>query len=1778
MNKISKDRNQPSAVARYAVILAVGWTLMVAASMAWNCISEKDTQISSASEAARDQIAMDVLYRRWNASLGGVYVPVSDSCQPNPYLVDVAGRDIETPSGLHLTLVNPSYMTRQVHELGLLVDGVRGHITSLKPLRPENAADTWEKRALESFERGETEFATVEKLDGQEYLRLMRPLVTEQECLKCHAKQGYKEGDVRGGISVSMPMSRFEAIAQEDMAAIGLGHGVLWLLGLAFLVIGARSVRGREQKRRLAEDALIASEDRFRQLFENAPLGYQSLDENGNFIAVNEAWCKALGYTKEEVLGRNFGEFLHPDFRKVFKENFPKFKSLGQILGIEFEMIKKDGTEIIVAFDGRISYDDDGSFKQTHCVFKDITKRKRVEEALRENQARLDLALKSANMGVWYIDLEGNKRGFDDQTCLLLGLDPHEFKGTSEEFYRVVHPDDRERITTALYSSIERKTLYDVEYRCVWPDGTIHYMNGRGMTLYSEDGSPRRMNGVLWDITERKQSEEALRKSEERLRDITFSMADWVWEVDENGVYTYSSQQSIDILGRSREEIIGKTPFDFMPQDEAQRVAQIFAEIVARKAPIRDLENWNIAMDGRRICLLTSGVPILDDEGNLKGYRGVDKDITERKEMESRLREQGDKYRGIFDESIAAIYIFNKEKKFIDSNQAGLELLGYSREQLLSMSIPDVDADAGVVLPAHQQLLSGDRIVNYEHRLVRKDGKVVTVLNNSRPLTDSNGVVVGMQSTLVDITRRKLAEEELWESREVLHSVFNSLPVRVFWKDKNSVFLGCNTSFARDAGFEKPEDIIGRDDSDMGWREQADLYQADDRAVIESGEARLLFEEPQTTPSGEQLHLLTSKLPLRDAGGAIVGVLGSYLDITDRIRAEQKVKLRESYLTSIIENQPGLMWLKDADGRFQAVNKAFALACGLEHPKKLVGLTDLDIWPRELAYKYRRDDSEVMEARASKIVEEIVQDQGRPKWFETFKTPVVNEQGNVIGTTGYSRDITERKRAEEALRESEARLFELASQVPGAVYQFYARPNGEHGFYYISDKSEQIVGLKPELDGFFERFTALVHPAYRESFLTSIGKAISECTDWNFEGILQKPTGETIWFSAQSRHLRRESEVIFNGIVFDITERKRSAEALRESEATHAEAQRIAHLGHWRLDLTANWLDWSAEVFRIFDIDPQEFAASYEAFLNTIHPEDRTLVNQAYTDSLKSREPYDIVHRLLMKDGTVKFVHERCETQYDEAGNPMFSLGTVLDITERKHAEEALRESENRYHKLFNSTLEGLGVVDKNEVIEYCNQAYADIFEAGTQEDLIGRSLLDFVPQQLQNKVLAQTELRKQGLNSQYEIDIVTARNNRKTVLASISPRFDEQGNYCGASGAIIDISETKRLQELESRALRLETAGQIAGQVAHDFNNMLAPMMAYPELIREQLPVGDPSRKYLEAIEESAKRIADLNQQLLTLSRRGHYNQEVLNLNDIIQQVLRDMASPPSTLVIESDLCPKLMNIEGGIAQLHRVVMNLVMNARDAVRDIGRVSVRTENSFIDDTTVMYGRIPRGEYIKLTVIDSGCGIPDEIMQKIFDPFFTTKSTDKKRGSGLGLSVVDAVVKDHNGFIDLTTTVGVGTSFYLYFPVTRAAVSERPSDEIPRGTESILVVDDDEIQCEVSSRLLSTLGYEVTVCDSGKKAVELLAHSTFDLLLLDMIMPSDICGTETYRRALQIRPDQKAIIVSGFSESGRVTEAQKLGAGAFVKKPLSRRTLALAVRKELDRKVEVPSCS
>jgi signal transduction histidine kinase/ActR/RegA family two-component response regulator len=374
-------------------------------------------------------------------------------------------------------------------------------------------------------------------------------------------------------------------------------------------------------------------------------------------------------------------------------------------------------------------------------------------------------------------------------------------------------------------------------------------------------------------------------------------------------------------------------------------------------------------------------------------------------------------------------------------------------------------------------------------------------------------------------------------------------------------------------------------------------------------------------------------------------------------------------------------------------------------------------------------------------------------------------------------------------------------------------------------------------------------------------------------------------------------------------------------------------------------------------------------------------------------------------------------------------------------------------------------------------------------------------------------------------------------------------------------------------RAQKMEALGMLAGGVAHDLNNILSGIVSFPELLLMDLPSESPLREPIELIKKSGEKAAAIVQDLLNLARRSVVTKEIVNLNTIVRDYI---VSPEHgklkqyhpRCLLEINCQPGLMNIEGAPFQLSKSLMNLVSNAFEAMPEGGHAVLTTQNCYIDRNMGDFENVTEGEYVLLTVADAGMGISPEDRERIFEPFFTKKALGRS-GTGLGMAVVWGVVKDLKGFIDVQSTLGAGTTFQLYIPASRQELPTQVAKphlvELQGQGQSILVVDDVEVQRQIACEMLKKLGYAVTAVASGEEALDYLQNNTVDLMIIDMIMDPGMNGLETFQAVRKIRLHQKAIIASGFSETESVTTALQLGAGAYVRKPYSIEQIGQPVR-------------
>lgn len=566
----------------------------------------------------------------------------------------------------------------------------------------------------------------------------------------------------------------------------------------------------------------------------------------------------------------------------------------------------------------------------------------------------------------------------------------------------------------------------------------------------------------------------------------------------------------------------------------------------------------------------------------------------------------------------------------------------------------------------------------------------------------------------------------------------------------------------------------------------------------------------------------------------------------------------------------------------------------------------------------------------------------------------------------------------------------------------------------------------------------------------------------------------------------------------------------------------------------------------------------------------------------KISEPIKAAANISDKIASGDLDHVLDASRPDETGRLFKSMNQMIlklkYLREQNRKQlQRIRESKDRIASILAAIQEGVILIDAAtcRIIDV-NPAAASMIDAA-RDDIIDTEYTRYT-----RKIEAELLGRKGSPLSFTDEFLNTAEGDRIPVLMTAVHITIEKRECLLIS--FIDITPLKLVQEerqqLESklqRARKMESLGTLAGGVAHDLNNILSGIVSYPDLILLDIDEDSPLRKPLLNIKKSGMRASAIVQDLLTLARRNVVTKKVINLNKLINDFLvtpecRKITGDRSNITIQTNLGNGLTTVLGSETHLSKAVMNLISNAVDAMPAGGLITIATLVRYLDQPHEGHETIPKGEYAVLQIGDTGIGMPQSDLDKIFEPFYTKKVLGQS-GTGLGMSVVWGTVKDHDGYIDIETREGTGTTFTLYFPISRTVPLEAPKiriDDYLGNGESILIVDDAAEQRVLASRMMERLGYVVFTASSGEEAVELVSKQDYDLLILDMILPPGINGLETYKRILKLSPGQKAVIASGYSQSDDVSEALGLGAGSYIKKPYTLESIGLAVRAELDR--------
>ncbi|OGR16222.1 MAG: hypothetical protein A2X81_00635 [Desulfobacterales bacterium GWB2_56_26] len=1051
-------------------------------------------------------------------------------------------------------------------------------------------------------------------------------------------------------------------------------------------------------------------------------------------------------------------------------------------------------------------------------------------------------------------------------------------------------------------------------------------------------------------------------------------------------------------------------------------------------------------------------------------------------------------YRALFEQAADGIFISDKQGRYVEVNRRGCQMLGYTREEMLDLSMQDLIPEEELArAPLRLDELRLGSSLRKRHHLRCKDGRLLTVEISARMLAD--GFFLGI---VRDIGERELAEQELQRSNDLLQAIIKAAPVAIIGLD-----LEGNVQWVWNPATEKmldwkAEEVMGRPFPSVPVEGMAEFRGFRER--IRSGLTLDGVEVRRQRRDGSPIDYSIYATPLHDNGGGIIGNIAVLVDITEHKRMEEERQAHLRFFESMDRITRAMQGTNDLQ---QVMNDVLDIIWAIFGCDRAFLIYPCD--PEAPSWRMLMERARPELPGASALGVEVAMDADAVKSFRT----ILDADGPVKFGPG----------SQHPLPPEVAKQFSIQSQLAMAIYPKTGQP-------------------------------------------------------WLFG--LHQCSHERIWTP--------EEERLFHEIGRRLTDSLSSLLAyrnLRESERRLEKAERIAHVGWWERDYGAGCITLSDEASRIFGLPPTERCHDLATWHELIHPEDRPQIVQAAADALRGGPRYDVEYRVIRPNGEMRTVHSRGDARRAVEGQPRRMFGILQDITELRQAEDELRAGEERYRALYRDNPSMFFTLDGEGTIVSVNDFGAS--QLGyTPAELEGQSILNLFYAEDQAPAHEQMKVCLQHPRQIFHWQFRKVRKDGSLIWVEEYARAVDRPNR-DISVLVVcqDITARKQL-EAENEQLtaqfyqtqKVESLGRLAGGIAHDFNNLLIPIIGYTDLGLRELTAGSKLHADLTQVKKAAKRAADLTRKILAFSRQQVLELSVLDLNVVIvefNQMLRRMIG--EDVLLQTFLSSTLDPVKADRGQIEQVLMNLAINSRDAMPGGGKLSIETENAFLDEAYVRKyaGDLSPGRYIMLAVSDTGQGMDAETQRRIFEPFFTTKASGK--GTGLGLAIAYGIIKQHQGHISVYSEPGHGTTFKIYLPQAKETLPGLlPSIKEPTsmfGTETVLVAEDEDMVRKLVCETLQAHGYDVVEAASPTGCLELAStRATIHLLLTDVIMP-EMNGQELYRKLTAIHPNCRVLYMSGYTNHV-IADLDILGKGVnFLQKPFTIQDLIKKVREVLE---------
>jgi PAS domain S-box-containing protein len=1486
-------------------------------------------------------------------------------------------------------------------------------------------------------------------------------------------------------------------------------------------------------------------------IVESSEYAIISKNLDGIITSWNPSAERIYGYSAAEAIGKSIGILIPPGHPNELPQLIEKIKRGEAVEYYETGRIRKNGERIQVSLSLSPVKNEAGAIVGVSVISFDITERKRAEEALRESEARYHAMLEQAVDAVFVHDKTGRVLDVNRKACQSLGYSREELLAKS------IGDIDPEAIQAGKHELWDKilageHFTFESHQRC---------KDGSSIPVEVSLGSVRLQRGPVIlsfarNIIERKRAETELRESEarfHRLSDATFEAV----TIHKRGVLLNANDQYFKMFGYTPDELLGKQalPLTVAPEALAYMMKQV------ESGGLGPYESIGVRKDGTRFPM-----EIRVREAEHEGQRirvGAIRDITERKRAEEALRESRALYFSLAEQLPIGVFRKDREGRYVLVNPEFCRLKGMKAEDFLGKTPREVAAVeaakqgemglatkyAATGIEHHEQILRSGKPIELVEEYAHADGRKQFLRVLKSPVMGPDGKIIGSQGIQLDITARKLAEETIAHERQLLRTLIDLLPETFYIKDLDSRFLVANEALAKQWGKASPSQLMGLSDADLFPAGQAAQYLDEDRKVF-AGEPLMGREGVCVFADGREHMVLTTKVPYRDIQGRICGLVGFGYDITERKRAEEALRAKEEAYRQLFDAGPDGVILIGPDARIVRANVAMARMYGYDSPDDLVG-----VCPTQFVAPSSREYSEQILRRRlngediKQVEYELVRKDGTTFYGETLATILRNEDGTVTGYICITRDTTERKRAELALKESEVRYQRITEVITDYIYNVRVADGRAvettHGPGCLAVTGYQAKEFANDPFLWFR----MVAAEDRSKVEEQARRILAGEDPPPIEHRIVQKNGTERWVRNTFVPHRDERGVLatYDGLIQDITGRKQAEEEVartaREWQATF-DATKDAI---WILDPNHQVLRSNKTAEQFFHRPCCEMIG--KPCWEIVHGATEPIPDCPFVRSRKS------LHRETMNlQIGERWFEVIVDPILDAAGQYAGAVHIVSDITERKRAEERIREQA----ALLDAANDAIYVRSLADAMTYWNDG-AERLYGWTRAEVLGRKIHDLIQYDRDAFETAQAALLDQGYWSG-ELKMTDKTGKAVIVFCRWTLLLDESGRPKEVLAINTDITERKQLEANFLRAQRMEGIGALAGGIAHDLNNILQPILMTAPLLRET--AGDPeSREMLDTVENCAQRGANIIKQLLTFAR-GEPSARVplpvrhlLNeMNKLIQETF------PKNIQLRVNVPKNLWQVLGDATQIHQALMNLCVNARDAMSNGGTLTLAAENLTLDEAfaAMMPGAKP-GPYICVSVADTGMGIPPEHLDRIFDPFFTTKEIGK--GTGLGLATVLGIARGHGGFVRVNSQTGKGTTFELYLPASpEAKAAARPKCETlpPRaGGELILVVDDEANVRGVVRRALEKHGYQVATAAEGVEAMGLFAQHRAEIraVLTDMMMP-EMDGPSLVRALRHLEPQLPILGMTGVGEKADIKGLETLDLLVLLTKPFN----------------------